>query len=152
MCIRDSSHTDPKYAGLFRDVSNFRPTSSPTKRLPELVAVADVPSFAEQMARLDRIADSLNVISERGWKAQHGDAYGHAVLLEEAFHELSRTSDDASVGASALKSELQSDLKKAERLARSLTAALKLADRVAIEKSYLAISEQCVSCHQQHRD
>lgn len=138
------SNTDPKFVGLFRDVSNFKPTKVPTDRLPELVAVAEVPSIAEQMAHADRLVDSLKAISKRGWVAQLDDARSDAVLLEEAFHEMARTSLDDSA--------LRSDLEKTEVLAKSLNKALSREDRTAIETSLHAILTRCTSCHQQHRD
>lgn len=72
--IMQRAGTSTNYAGLWRDVKNFR-RPDPNTQLPELVEHATVDSLAIAMSRIDRHFDNLKLIQKHDWRVldEHPD-------------------------------------------------------------------------------
>ncbi|HJQ79740.1 MAG TPA: hypothetical protein VJ828_07280, partial [Lacipirellulaceae bacterium] len=89
--------TSKDYAGLWRDVKAYtRPPAN--AKLPELVEVAEVGSFAAAMSQVDRAFDSVKLSRDAKWTvpAEHPDIVPaqEALLLQEGLHEAARNLGD----------------------------------------------------------
>jgi len=150
--LKDSG-CDPRYKGLYRDVS-----AAVAPSLEELAKVsADLPSFvsqgtlADQMAVLDRTWARVGWAKSATWAAskEHPDVdpASEARILWERFRELARLGDLEKHGPDFL-----ANLQKAEDGGHALEDALLKGDRDAATKSFAAIKQTCDSCHARWRD
>ncbi|QDU95735.1 protein-tyrosine phosphatase family protein [Lignipirellula cremea] len=145
--------TSRKYSGLWRDIRQYeRP--GPNARLPELVEVARVGSYAAAMAQIDRAFDNLKLIQAAGWKtpAEHPDVSPaqQAVLLEEGYREAIRSQqEDPRPGA---KEPFAAWLRTAHQESAQLAAALEAFDSKRAEATFQAVKTSCTRCHAEYRD
>jgi hypothetical protein len=145
------AETDPKYAGLWRDVAAFEPPP-PGAALPELHAIAPVGDFTAGMARLDRDWDRVRAVRAASWSVP--PAHPDLVPAREA-RILSETL--AALGA-RLAPEHAADevflrqLRTAQQGARDLRAALEAGDPEAAEQRFAALKRGCTACHDDYRN
>jgi protein tyrosine phosphatase (PTP) superfamily phosphohydrolase (DUF442 family) len=141
--------TSKDYAGLWRDVKAYTPPLANAK-LPELVEVAEVGSFAAAMAQVDRAFDSVKLSRDAKWTvpAEHPDIVPaqEALLLQEGLHEAGRNLGD---GHDA---QFKKWLADAESLSIELRSALQVQDVILANERSLLIEQSCKQCHTRYRD
>lgn len=146
--LRDAG-TSKEYAGLWRDVKEFRRPADDVV-LPELVAVAKVQSLAVAMARISRSFDALTDSQADGWQTA-GQSKGfsaaqQSLLLQEELHEAWRNSsadyDDA----------FRAWMKESEQLARELNQAISDSKPAVANARLASIKTLCSKCHQAYRN
>ena len=147
--------TSEGYRGLFQSVSEAQPLDAALLDTlqPDFPSVAKLPPMAEAMVAIEHIHDHLRTIEKAGWKtplAQPDPAPDHeALLLREHFTELLRTKELQEQPAA-----FQKLAKEAESAAFALEDLLKSSDFETENASrlFLAVSDNCKSCHQAFRD
>ena len=146
--------TGENYRGLFQSVEQAHPfDKGALDQVPsDFPAVAKLPAMAEAMIEIEHVHDHLKAIEKAGWKTpadQPALTPDHeGLLLREQFTELLRMPElkDRSEGFAKLAQE-------AETLSRTLEQGLKSSiDPAAASKLFLALSNNCKTCHQQFRD
>ena len=143
--------TGKHYAGLWRDVAGYQPPAS-TEELPPLVAVAQVGSLAEAMAKIDRAKDHLKLMSNQQWQPpqHHPDlvAVQQALLVKESFRETNRqlAQDDLA------DPKLLQWMRQAESVAEELQVALTKQDIQSANALFKTMQSQCQQCHSQYRN
>lgn len=142
--------TSRDYAGLWRDVKNYRAPGA-NEELPELREVAEVGSFTSAMARIDRAYDHLKRCRDAEWSTpeDHPDLVPaqEALLLKEGLRESARNL------ASDFGEEFKSWLADAEGVAQGLEESLKANDPVQkISRQFQRLEESCRTCHSRYRD
>jgi hypothetical protein len=145
------AETDPKYEGLWRDVSAFIPPA-PGTPLPALHQVAEVGDFTSGMAHLDRVWDRIKQLQSESWRTptDHPDLVPaiEARILAETFASLGR----------AVPEHLHADADFLRRLtavqddATALHAALAATDSVAADSRFQSLKRSCTACHDRHRN
>ena len=149
--ILERAGTSKGYAGLWRDVLNFR-RPAPEEALPELLPVAEVGSLAAAMAQIDRASDNLKLADAAGWRtlASHPDLSPaqEALLLKEGFRETVRQLEQNN----AFGEEFLDWMKQSEDAASQLEAALEAGDAANIQARFMVVREQCQRCHASYRD
>lgn len=147
--ILEGAGTSRDYAGLWRDVENFRvPANS---KLPELVEIAEVGSLAADMAKIDRAFDNLKLW--RDTKRENPDHNSQlsplhiAVVLKESLRESARNLGDD------FGDEFKTWLAHAESQAQLLEDAFKSEqpDDV-VDKQFQLLDNSCKQCHWKHRN
>ena len=140
--------TGAEYAGLWRDVAGFKPLAA-NAELPELLAVAEVDSFAAAMAQLDRAWYDTGLCQSAGWQTpqDHADLapVHQALLVLEGFKESRRNLeyDDA---------QLAAWLDEATVQAEQLHQSLKVGRREDATRAYKGLEAACLRCHEQYRN
>ncbi len=140
--------TGKEYAGLWRDVAQFKPLAASVK-LPDLVEVAEVDSFAAAMAQLDRAWEGARLCQATGWQSpkDHADLapVHQAVLLLEGFKESRRNLeyDDP---------QLAQWLDEAAAQAEQLHQSLKAIRPDEATRAYKQLEAGCLRCHEQYRN
>ncbi|HEY3395861.1 MAG TPA: hypothetical protein VGK58_24375 [Lacipirellulaceae bacterium] len=141
--------TSKDYAGLWRDVKQYAPPPADA-RLPELVEVVEVGSFAAAMAQVDRAFDNVKLSRDAKWTvpAEHPDIVPaqEALLLQEGLHEAGRNSGDQ------YDEQFKKWLAGAEALAIELRSALQVQDVILANERALLIEQSCKQCHTRYRD
>jgi protein tyrosine phosphatase (PTP) superfamily phosphohydrolase (DUF442 family) len=141
--------TSKDYTGLWRDVENFVPPPVDAK-LPELVEIAEVGSFAAAMSQVDRSFDNLKLCRDAKWGVppDHPDLVPaqEALLLTEGLHEAYRNLGEG------YDEQLISWLYLAETEAAALRADLQKQDANAANERLLHLEKSCKQCHQVYRD
>jgi hypothetical protein len=141
--------TSKDYAGLWRDVKSYTRPAADAK-LPELVEVAEVGSFAAAMAQVDRAIDNVKLCRDATWTvpADHPDIVPaqEALLLQEALHEAGRNLGDHH------DEQFKKWLTDTEALAIELRSALQAEDVNLANERALLIEQSCKRCHTQYRD
>lgn len=143
--------TDPKYAGLWRDVIGFVPPA-PDAHLPPLYEVAPVGDFVAAMAKMDREWDRMKLIQAARWAspAEHPDLAPakDARILAETFAALDAT----------LTAEQRADadfmrmLAAGDRASQALSDALAAGDLAAADAGFAALKKSCADCHDGYRN
>lgn len=152
--IMQQAGTDPRYAGLFRSVREFRRPSEQelqqlTGPLPSTVVAQGV---KQQMVAIDHAWGELQQIRAAGWKtpSEHPDLVPQQASLQlvEGFRELHR-----------LPLDKPRDKTYGEWCAASLHSAEQLdhavrtsATKAVLEERYQAVLEECARCHTKYRD
>jgi protein tyrosine phosphatase (PTP) superfamily phosphohydrolase (DUF442 family) len=142
--------TSEDYPGLWRDVDNYTPPPSGTK-LPELVEIAEVGSFAAAMAQVDRAYDNLKLCRDAKWSVppDHPDivAAQESLLLQEGLHEAGRN-----LANGEYEEQFKTWLKQAESMAIELRGDLKAANVSSATNRLTALENSCKQCHRVYRD
>jgi protein tyrosine phosphatase (PTP) superfamily phosphohydrolase (DUF442 family) len=140
--------TGKEYAGLWRDVAEFKPLAANVK-LPELVEVAEVDSLAGAMAQLDRAWDGTKLCQASGWQTpkDHADlSPAHqALLVLEGFKESRRNLNYQD-------EQLAQWLEDATAQAEQLHQSLKAGRAHEATRSYQQLEAACLRCHEQYRN
>jgi protein tyrosine phosphatase (PTP) superfamily phosphohydrolase (DUF442 family) len=147
--VLERAGTSKDYAGLWRDVEQFKPPP-PDAKLPELVEVAQVGSMAAAMAQIDRAKDNLALAEQERWSVpkDHPDIapQQEALILREALHETGRNlSGDYD-------ERFQTLLSQSEQIAIALEAALKENRPEAASGEMVKLMKSCKECHANYRD
>ena len=147
--ILELAGTSRDYAGLWRDVENYT-APDPLVTPPELVEIADVPSFAQSMAHVDRCYDRVKAAAEASWSAP-GDSADQspahlALLLQEALNESSRLLDEKTP------EECRNWLNAADATATELFEAVKANDGTRATETFRKLERSCKQCHAKYRD
>lgn len=145
-----SAGTSSDYAGLWKEITEFRPTPV-TVELPRLVEIAEVESLAAAMAKVDRVYDNLVLCQKADWKAppehQDLDPAQQALLLQEGLHESGRLLEDN-----------QYDVKYRQILANTETLVLGMKKQIETGKreeataSLKKVKAACSACHTAYRN
>lgn len=145
------ARTDPKYAGLWRDVRAFTvpPASVPRPPLHEVAPVGDL---VAAMAKMDREWDRIKLLQQTAWQVpvEHPDLVPakEARILAETYAALD----------TALAAEQQADarfmgyLREGQAASRALRDALAAGDADAVAKGFAAVKQSCADCHRPYRD
>lgn len=146
--------TAADYAGLFRDVRDFRPpTADELARLPaKFPEVAETPDVVDAMVAIDEHFDALKAAQKAGWR----DVPGHpdltpaqaATLLWEQFREMARTSDTAQRNDDYRKQLTESE-QAAAALRKFLGESKTTPERDA---AFQRVTKNCAACHKAHRN
>ncbi len=129
---------DPRYEGLYADVTGFRPPSAEELRaapstFPEVV---DTGGLTARMVEIDEAWDRLK---------KDRTAIASAVQLVEHYREAARLPEVRS--AAFLKG-----LAEAEQTAGELESAIRVGDSKARDTLFDRTAAQCASCHRAFRD
>ncbi len=152
LAVLKMAGTDPKYAGLYRDVENMTADET-VKAGGELpAAAAPVSGLVTAMVAIDERWDHLKLIRATGWTTPKGRADldpAHEVLqLREHFREAGRLPT-----VTARPAEFRRLLAASEELAGKLEDDLRgkkgTADR---EPLFRQLGDTCAACHRDHRD
>lgn len=147
--------TSKKYAGLWRDVKNYRAPAE-DEELPELVEQAEVASLATAMATMDRSFENLLLCQTAGWGVpkQHPDveAKQAAIILKESLRELQRHYRRNPKQADEFQGPFLDWLAEAERQSAVLETALQAKDLRLADRQLSAIKQSCTRCHRKYRD
>lgn len=147
--ILKQAGTGKEYAGLWRDVKNYRPPAAGAK-LPLLVEEAKVESLAAAMAKLDRQFDHLVLCQQAGWKTpgDHPDLepVQEALLLFEGFREAGRNLDKDRDNT------FRVWLAEAEESARALQTSMKSGRPAEAARHMDAVKNACSRCHAKYRN
>lgn len=152
--IMQRAGTDPRYAGLFRSVRDFkRPSEVELKQLAgPLPATVKATGVKQQMVVIDQAWSHLKMLQTAGWKTlneQPDLTPAHEALqLVEGFKELSRLPDSASRGDD-YREWIAESLRSAEQLEAGLRHER---DNTRRDDALRAISERCAKCHAKYRD
>jgi protein tyrosine phosphatase (PTP) superfamily phosphohydrolase (DUF442 family) len=142
--------TSKDYSGLWRDVEGYVPPPEGAK-LPELVEIAEVGSFAAAMAQVDRAYDNLKLCRDAKWGVppDHPDLLPaqEALLLQEGLHEAGRN-----LGEDEYDEQFTTWLKQAEAMATELRDDLQSARADAASERFTALENSCKQCHRIYRD
>lgn len=149
LSVLEAAGTGQTYTGLWKDVEEFRPPAQDAK-LPELREVADIPSLAAGMAKLDRSFDNLKLCRDAGWSAPDGQpdlepAHEALMVLEglrEATRQIPPGTDD----------RFKTLLAEAVELAESMETTLRGDDPNAAEQTFRLLESQCQQCHAKYRN
>ncbi|SMP54555.1 Predicted phosphohydrolase, protein tyrosine phosphatase (PTP) superfamily, DUF442 family [Neorhodopirellula lusitana] len=147
--ILERAGTSKDYAGLWRDVANYRIPDHGVE-LPTLSEVAQVQTFPAAMANTDRAYDNLKRCRESGWATppDHPDLVPaqQALLLKESLRESVRNL------AAGRSSEFQRWLMESEIAAGQLEDALRVQNLDQVSRHFQVLSESCKRCHQKYRN
>ena len=143
------AQTSPDYAGLYRDVADFRPLPDDAE-LPMLVERAETEPIIAAMARIGRLHDELQAMQTQGWKpnAEHADRLPDqvAILLMEELREsgrnLSRSYGD----------DFAAVMRECETAANAVAAQLRAGHKAAADASLKSAQASCSACHKNYRN
>jgi protein tyrosine phosphatase (PTP) superfamily phosphohydrolase (DUF442 family) len=148
------AQTDPRYAGLYRDVEAIErlPIDDLRARRFELPEIARIGELTQAMVQLDACWDRIKAVRAAGWRTPPGqpdvEPAHEARLLYEHYEELLRRPDSA-----------QRPPSYAAELTRGRDFAKQLEDRLrekapgdVIESAYRGVAATCTACHAEHRD
>ena len=152
LAVLKMAGTDPKYAGLYRDVENMTADETVTAGGELPPAVAPVSGLVTAMVAIDERWDHVKLIRAAGWATPKGHADldpAHEVLqLREHFREAGRLPTVTTRSA-----EFRRLLAASEELAGKLEDDLRgkkgPADR---EPLFRQLGDTCAACHRNHRD
>ena len=147
--------TSTNYLGLFKSVEEFhRPTDTELKSIPATFPeTAEISPLADSMVTIDERFDHLKMLQKAGYKetASHPDLVPahEALLLEEAFTELLRTSDFSKQGQG-----FQEKMQAAQTAARELHRALSVTPLMTepADVAFKNVNNACASCHTAYRN
>lgn len=143
--------TDPKYAGLWRDVLAFAvpPAGVPRPRLHEVAPVGDL---VAAMAKMDREWDRIKLLQKNAWQvpAEHPDLAPakEARILAETYAAL----DAVLAAEQAGDADFMAFLAEGQRASRALRDALAAGDADAAAQGFAAVKQSCADCHRPYRD
>ncbi len=157
LALLRSAGTDPRYAGLFRTIREFkRPTAEELARVPAHFPETVKPAGVTQaMVAIDHHWDSLKLIRAAGWKppADHPDLVPaqEALQLVETYQELRRLPE-----ITRRPKEFQRWLADAHSQARELERVLAkekpTLEKEKAERLYRQLGDTCNQCHARYRD
>jgi cytochrome c556/protein tyrosine phosphatase (PTP) superfamily phosphohydrolase (DUF442 family) len=145
--------TSDDYPGLYRAAQKFTtPTREQLAAVGELPAIATSSSLVDAMVAIDAHFENLKRSQKAGWQTPPGHAdispAHEATMLWEQFREMARTKATAKRPA-----DYRNKLSDSEQFAASLRQLLREpSDRVAIDRAFKAVGQNCASCHQQYRN
>lgn len=149
--ILESAGTSHDYAGLWKDVANFKPPKD-TAALPPLVETAMVDSFVAAMATIGRAHDHLKLLQQNDWQtpADHPDliATQEALILYEGYKESARFLSHSN----PYDSQMQADLETSLNIAEQLQTQLQVADHTASDRLFINLQHGCKQCHTAYRN
>jgi protein tyrosine phosphatase (PTP) superfamily phosphohydrolase (DUF442 family) len=141
--------TSKDYKGLWQDVENFVLPAADAK-LPELVEIAEVGSFAAAMSQVDRSFDTLKLCRDANWGVPPNqsdlDSAQEALLLPEGLHEAGRNLEEG------FDEQFKQWLTRAEAEAMHLQSDIKRNDARAANERLLLLEKSCKQCHHAYRD
>lgn len=143
--------TDPRYAGLYRDVREARPATEAERLLTfQYTNRTSVGGLVEWMVAIDETWDRIKACEKAGWATppEHPDVKPahEALQLVEHFRELARL-------PSLPGSEFDKLLKIAEAAAGDLEAKLRTNENPpVIQAVFKRCANLCVECHAATRD
>ncbi|MBL8828714.1 MAG: hypothetical protein JNM18_17175 [Planctomycetaceae bacterium] len=152
--IMQQAGTDPRYAGLFRSVREFRrPSEQELQQLAgPLPAAVVAQGVKQQMVAIDHAWSELQQIRAAGWKTptDHPDLVPQQVSLQlvESFRELHRLPLDKPRDAT-YREWCAASLQSAEQLDLAVRTS---AMTNVLEERYRVVLEQCSRCHTKYRD
>lgn len=144
--------TDARYAGLWRDVAEFKPLPLDAE-LPELQAAVEVDRLTSTMAALGRqlqVLSAANLAEESQAVVSGGSAPtatpAHAALMAwQALKEADRAAGD-------FDEDFRLQMRAAAEEARGLEKALRRGDRASAAQRFAALRARCSRCHAAYRD
>jgi protein tyrosine phosphatase (PTP) superfamily phosphohydrolase (DUF442 family) len=147
--------TSESYRGLFQSADKARPFDPALldELQADFPAVARLSALAEVMVEIKYVHNRLKTIEKAGWKTPADnptlDPAHEALLLREYFAELLRTEELLKKPA-----EFQELTKEGEALGLALEKALTTSpvDTENASKLFLAVGNNCKTCHQKFRD
>lgn len=149
--ILETAGTSRDYAGLWRDVSTFKPRQD-TASLPDLVETASVDSFVAAMASLGRAHDHLKLLQQNAWvtPVDHPDlvAAQQALILYEGFQESIRFLQQSNPYDSAIATEMAASV----QLATTLQTQLESSNQQAADTVFVSLQQACKQCHADYRN
>lgn len=147
--ILEQAGTSRDYAGLWRDVADFRMPVDNVP-LPDLAEVAEVESMVAAMARLSRHFEYLQhsnaADAPQTESAVNVNMIQEAVLLKEVLHEARRNS------SAAYDRRFRVWLEKSDANAARLVQALKAGQQSQVSQCLESLKRDCVRCHQIYRN
>lgn len=145
--------TSDDYPGLYRAAQEFiAPTREQLAAVGELPEIATSSSLVDAMVSIDAHYENLKRSQKAGWQTPPGHAdispAHEATMLWEQFREMARTT-----AAAKRPADYRNKLSDSEQLAASLRQLLpEPSDRVAIDRAFKAVGQNCTTCHQQYRN
>lgn len=147
--------TSESYRGLFQSANDAHPRDKALldEMNAEFPSVAKLPAMAEAMVEMEHVHDHLKALERAGWQMlpdQPDLSPDHeALLLREHFTELLRTKE-----VQEQPEEFQELARAGETASQALEDALKDegTDARRASELFLAVSNNCKSCHQTFRD
>lgn len=147
--ILEVAGTSRKYTGLWRDVETYRPPE-PAANLPILVAVAEVPSLAAAMAKLDRSFDNLKMCQDARWNVP--DARPDLVPAHEALMVVEGLREARRHVSSKHDGQFKQWLDQAITSAESMEQALRQGHVEPADRLSAALEQDCKQCHDRFRN
>jgi protein tyrosine phosphatase (PTP) superfamily phosphohydrolase (DUF442 family) len=146
------SETSRDYAGLYRDVGNFKPpTAAQVAAAPMPPSRVTPKGVRAAMVDIDQRFDIMKASLEVSWAVPpaHPDISPkhEAKMLWESYRELARLDEAKAKGDDFLKHAAA-----AEECAGSLEAALKAGDGAAATEAYRKLKKNCDACHSLYRN
>ncbi|MCA9245709.1 MAG: cytochrome c [Planctomycetales bacterium] len=142
--------TSADYAGLWRDVANYR-SPAPGETLPKLVEHAQVASFAAAMAVVDRYYDNVKLVAAAEWMrpAAHPDLepVQTVLLLRESLREAGRLKP-----AFAVETDFPAWLRQSESVAADIETSLRNGDHATAGREFARLKHTCSQCHAKYRN
>lgn len=151
--VMQQAGTDPRYAGLFRSVREFRrPTPQELATLPgQLPARVVAGGVKQQMVAIDHANGHLQQLQANGWKplSEHPDVtpQHEALQMLEGFRELRRQPEHAS---RPVDYRVWSD--ESVLFAEQFEGQLRQRQFTAAEQTWRTLQERCGLCHRKYRD
>lgn len=146
--VLEEAGTSKQYRGLYNAVEQTEKLTDAVLAAAEpFVEQAEVTTLAQAMMTIDRLYDRLDSMHESDAVPNYKTAASTALLIEEQFQELLRTTEVRSQPA-----DFQEQLKRAKKAATQLRSQLSESS-TAISPSLLGpLRQSCSTCHQQFRD
>ena len=147
--ILDQAGTGQQYAGLWRDVANYkRPLKTPSTT--GLLETAETSMLVRSMSQLGRSFESFNELQNRSKSLEHGpldkSASHLAWLVKEGFNESMRSPEVTS------NLELGRWMREAQRLSNEFRKAVDRHDQSGVIRLLNSLNESCVQCHRTYRN
>jgi protein tyrosine phosphatase (PTP) superfamily phosphohydrolase (DUF442 family)/cytochrome c556 len=142
--------TSPDYAGLFRDVRDFRVPSPDelSKRPANFPEAAKTEPLVDPMVAIDEHFDALKAAQKTGWDKASPRPVEVATVLWEDFRELARNP-----AVEKCDEDFRAKLKAAEESAAALSDLLREPkDAAPIDAAFQRATQSCTDCHKSHRN
>ena len=149
--LKDSG-CSPNYAGLYRDVAEFRaPSQAALDAVGPLPEAVKPSGLRDSMVHVDEHFDYLKASQAVKWKVspQYPDVSPphEAKMMVEAFRELQRLEDASKLGA-----DFVALAKAAEDAAAALKTALDAGSADRAEAAWGSFKKSCDACHKTYRN
>jgi protein tyrosine phosphatase (PTP) superfamily phosphohydrolase (DUF442 family) len=146
------SETSKDYAGLYRDVREFKaPSAEAIAAAPKPPAAVKPKGVRAAMVDVDHRFDFLKQSMENGWnpppKSPDVSPKHEAKMLWELYREMARVEEAKAKGEDFLK-----HMGEAEKAAGTLEDALRAANKEAATAAFKAVKKSCDSCHSIYRN
>jgi cytochrome c556 len=146
------SQTGKEYAGLYRDVREFKaPTDAQIAAAPKPQSRVRPAGVRAAMVGVDKRFDLLKASQAAGWKTPpaHPDVSPEheAKMLWELYREMARLDEAKGKGEDFLKHAAE-----AEGLAGNLEEALRAGDNEAATAAFRKLKKSCDACHSVYRN